>query len=138
MNKLRKRIIAGNWKMNKSVSESKDLASDIKRDLAECGDVDVVLCPPFTSLASVGEILVSWPSWRIALKGSEGSACPRGVTRTRVSRNWEHSGGVCEVDVRCRRAKHQIHRIRTGLLKCAKKWTNCASSWQDTARTTPC
>lgn len=57
MSKFRKRIIAGNWKMNKSVAESKDLASDIKRDLAECGDVDVVLCPPFTSLAAVGEII---------------------------------------------------------------------------------
>jgi len=57
MNKFRKRIIAGNWKMNKSVAESKALASDIKRDLAECGDVDVVLCPPFTSLAVVGEII---------------------------------------------------------------------------------
>ena len=57
MSKFRKRIIAGNWKMNKSVAESIDLASDIKRDLAECGDVDVVLCPPFTSLAAVGEVI---------------------------------------------------------------------------------
>ena len=59
MGKLRKRIIAGNWKMNKSVAESKDLASDIKRELAECRDVDVVLCPPFTSLSIVGEAIES-------------------------------------------------------------------------------
>ncbi len=57
MTKFRKKIIAGNWKMNKSVSESIDLASDIKRDLAECGDVDVVLCPPFTSLSSVANTI---------------------------------------------------------------------------------
>ncbi len=57
MSKFRKRIIAGNWKMNKSVAESIDLAADIKRELAECGDVDVVLCPPFTSLAAVGEVI---------------------------------------------------------------------------------
>jgi triosephosphate isomerase (TIM) len=57
MSKLRKRIIAGNWKMNKSVAEAKDLASDIKRELADCRDVDVVLCPPFTSLPVVGETL---------------------------------------------------------------------------------
>jgi triosephosphate isomerase len=43
--------------MNKSVAESIDLATDIKRDLAECGDVDVVLCPPFTSLVAVGEVI---------------------------------------------------------------------------------
>lgn len=57
MTKFRKKIIAGNWKMNKSVAESIDLATDIKRDLAECGEVDVVLCPPFTSLAAVGEVI---------------------------------------------------------------------------------
>ena len=57
MSKLRKRIIAGNWKMNKLVSESKILASDIKRELADCRDVDVVLCPPFTSLSAVGEVI---------------------------------------------------------------------------------
>ena len=57
MSKLRKRIIAGNWKMNKSVAESKDLAADIKRELSECRDVDVVLCPPFTSLESVGTVI---------------------------------------------------------------------------------
>ncbi len=59
MGKFRKRIIAGNWKMNKSVAESKDLASDIRRELAECRDVDVVLCPPYTSLAAVGEVIES-------------------------------------------------------------------------------
>jgi triosephosphate isomerase len=57
MSKFRKRIIAGNWKMNKSVAESIDLAADIKRDLAECGEVDVVLCPPFISLVAVGEVI---------------------------------------------------------------------------------
>jgi len=55
--KQRKRIIAGNWKMNKTVSESEMLATDIKRDLAECSDVDVVLCPPFTSLSVVADVV---------------------------------------------------------------------------------
>lgn len=57
MSKFRKRIIAGNWKMNKSVEESRDLAEDIQRELAECSEVDVVLCPPFTSLATVGKVI---------------------------------------------------------------------------------
>ncbi len=55
--KQRKRIIAGNWKMNKGVSESQALAEDIKRDLAECSEVEVVLCPPFTSLSVVADTL---------------------------------------------------------------------------------
>jgi triosephosphate isomerase len=53
--KQRKRIIAGNWKMNKGVGESQTLAADIKRDLAECSEVEVVLCPPFTSLQAVAD-----------------------------------------------------------------------------------
>jgi len=55
--KLRKKIIAGNWKMNKSVAEAGDLASDIKEELADCREVDVVLCPPFTALKTVGDII---------------------------------------------------------------------------------
>ena len=57
MSKYRKRIIAGNWKMNKSVTEAQDLAAGIKLDLAECQDADVVLCPPFIALNAVGEVI---------------------------------------------------------------------------------
>jgi len=55
MNKFRKKIVAGNWKMNKSVSESERLAEDIRLELSDCRDVDVVLCPPATSLKVVGD-----------------------------------------------------------------------------------
>jgi triosephosphate isomerase len=55
--KQRKRIIAGNWKMNKTASESQTLAGEIKRELAECSDVEVVLCPPFTSLSIVADVV---------------------------------------------------------------------------------
>jgi len=57
VSKLRKKIVAGNWKMNKAVAEAEDLAAGVKRDLAECRDVDVILCPPFTSLKVVGDII---------------------------------------------------------------------------------
>jgi len=55
--KSRKPIVAGNWKMNKNVAEAIDLAGDIKRDLADCKDVDVVLCPPFTAVKAVGDVI---------------------------------------------------------------------------------
>ena len=57
MKKHRKKIIAGNWKMNKSLAEAQDLASGVVRDLAECSEVDVVLCPPFTALKTVGDAI---------------------------------------------------------------------------------
>ncbi|MDD4871046.1 MAG: triose-phosphate isomerase [Kiritimatiellae bacterium] len=56
--KLRKKIIAGNWKMNKSVAEAVDLASDIKTELTDWREADVVLCPPFTALKIVGDTII--------------------------------------------------------------------------------
>ncbi len=54
---MRKPIIAGNWKMNKTVAEARDLVGQILRELGDFQGVDVVLCPPFTALASVSEAL---------------------------------------------------------------------------------
>lgn len=54
---MRKPIVAGNWKMNKTVAEARDLANAIKRELADCKDVDIVLCPPYTALQAVSDVI---------------------------------------------------------------------------------
>jgi triosephosphate isomerase len=58
MNKERKLIIAGNWKMNKTVAEALALVSDLKIELANVKEVDIVVCPPFTALESVSKSIV--------------------------------------------------------------------------------
>ncbi len=58
MNKERKLIIAGNWKMNKTVAEALTLVGDLKRDLAGVKEVDVIVCPPFTALESVSKMII--------------------------------------------------------------------------------
>jgi triosephosphate isomerase len=58
MNKARKLIIAGNWKMNKTVAEALALVSDLKIELANVREVDVVVCPPFTALESVSKAIL--------------------------------------------------------------------------------
>src|SRR5256714_12836083 len=58
MNKARKLIIAGNWKMNKTVAEALDLVKDLKRELASIKEIDVVVCPPFTSLPDVSKAIL--------------------------------------------------------------------------------
>ncbi len=58
MNKERRLIIAGNWKMNKTVAEALDLVNGLKRELANVKEVDVVICPPFTALAEVSKAIV--------------------------------------------------------------------------------
>ena len=55
MNKERKLIIAGNWKMNKTVAEALNLVRDLKLETANLKDVDIVVCPPFTALADVSK-----------------------------------------------------------------------------------
>jgi triosephosphate isomerase len=54
---MRKKIIAGNWKMNKTVAEAEALAIAIKRELDSEAKVDVVLCPPFTAINKVSEVI---------------------------------------------------------------------------------
>jgi triosephosphate isomerase len=55
---MRKKLIAGNWKMNKSLSEAKVLMNEIKSAVSKevAGKVDVVVCPPFISLSAAAEI----------------------------------------------------------------------------------
>lgn len=55
----RKPIIAGNWKLNNTISEAKSLAEDIKVKLmdAPASMPEVVIAPVFTALSAVGEIL---------------------------------------------------------------------------------
>ena len=55
--KLRKNIIAGNWKMNKTIADAQELAAGLKLELAECREVDVVLCPSFTALKAVSDVI---------------------------------------------------------------------------------
>src|SRR5438309_9331555 len=58
MDKERKLIIAGNWKMNKTVAEALDLVSDLKIELANIKEVDIVVCPPFTALGGVSKAIL--------------------------------------------------------------------------------
>ncbi len=56
---MRKTIIAGNWKMYKTVDEAIELANGLKRDLFKIApeDIDIVICPPFTALTETGEVI---------------------------------------------------------------------------------
>ncbi len=57
----RRRIIAGNWKMNMRRSSADALASGIAGVVGENPSVDVVLCPPSVYLGSVGEAVAGTP-----------------------------------------------------------------------------
>jgi len=54
---MRLPMIAGNWKMNTTVSEAVELANKMRPRLDEIDKVDKVICPPFVSLAAVKELI---------------------------------------------------------------------------------
>lgn len=54
---MRKPIVAGNWKMNKGADDALALAAAVKQDLGSYAGAEVVLCPPFTALQSVGALI---------------------------------------------------------------------------------
>ncbi|MDH5185731.1 MAG: triose-phosphate isomerase [candidate division WOR-3 bacterium] len=54
---MRKHLITGNWKMYKTPKQARELAQQLKTDLAEVKDVDIAICPPFTALPVVAEAI---------------------------------------------------------------------------------
>ena len=54
---MRRAVIAGNWKLHKTLQESKELAGGLKNELAEIDDIDIVVAPVFTSLSVVNEVV---------------------------------------------------------------------------------
>jgi triosephosphate isomerase len=54
---MSKIIIAGNWKMYKTISEAIELANGLKRDLYNIQNLETVICPPYTCLDQVSELI---------------------------------------------------------------------------------
>ena len=54
---MRVPMIAGNWKMNTTLSEAVELVSEMRQELDGIKGVERVICPPFISLAAVGDLI---------------------------------------------------------------------------------
>jgi triosephosphate isomerase len=54
---MRTPFIAGNWKMNTTVAQASALVAEMREGLDRVEGVEKVLCPPFISLATIGELL---------------------------------------------------------------------------------
>jgi triosephosphate isomerase len=54
---MRKALIAGNWKMYKTINEAVQLAGGLKRALLDEEAVEIVVCPPFTVLSNVYDVI---------------------------------------------------------------------------------
>ena len=53
----RRPLVAGNWKMHRTASDTQVLIEDIVKRVDRVANIDLVVCPPFTSLAAAHETL---------------------------------------------------------------------------------
>ncbi len=53
----RRKLVAGNWKMNTTLAEAKALAEALVKSTGTESRADIAVCPPFTWLVAVGEIV---------------------------------------------------------------------------------
>ncbi len=54
---MRKPLIAGNWKMNKTIGEAVKLCEDLRLLVKDVNNKDILVCPPFTSLYPVSKVV---------------------------------------------------------------------------------
>jgi len=78
----RRRLIAGNWKMNKSPAETAAFLDAFLPRLPEAPDVEVLLIPPYTSLECAGQRLSGSP---VVLAGQDLHFAPAGAYTGAIS-----------------------------------------------------
>ena len=89
---MRTPLIAANWKMHMTIAQGLRLVEEIKAALDQLAGVEVVICPPATALAAVGQALAGTP-W--VLGGQTMHWEPQGAYTGEVS-------AAMLVDVGCR------------------------------------
>ncbi len=92
---FRKKVIAGNWKMNKTATEAVTLTKDIIAEVGRETSVDIVLCPPFTALAAVAHVL-------------EGQSVKLGGQNVHPEKNGAYTGEVSAEMLRTLYVTHVI------------------------------
>ncbi len=92
---IRKKLIAGNWKMNKTSAEAVELVRELTGVIGKEHTVDVVVCPPFTALESVARAL-------------EGSAIKLGAQNMHPEKSGAFTGEISAEMLRGHFATHVI------------------------------
>ena len=95
MANIRKKLIAGNWKMNKTAADGAALTQDILAQVGRETAVDIVVCPPFTALESVGRAL-------------EGSAVKLGAQNMNPEKSGAFTGEISAEMLRTLYVSHVI------------------------------
>ena len=92
---MRKPVIAGNWKMYKTIAEAVDFIEKIKPVAAQADHCEVVVAPPFTALAA-------------AAQAAKGSKVAVGAQDLHWDKEGAHTGDISTVMLRDAGATHVI------------------------------
>jgi len=89
---MRKNIVAGNWKMNKSLKEGVQLAKDVNAAVEDTGalNCDVVIAPPFLHLTEVSKVV----SNKVSVSAQNCAAEALGAYTGEVSAAMLQSAGI--------------------------------------------
>ena len=86
----RRPVMAANWKMNKTLEETRTFLEGFLKQLPSAPSCDVVICPPFTSLAPTGETL---KGSKVSLGAQNMSDKPSGAYTGEISSAMLKSAG---------------------------------------------
>lgn len=115
---MRKKIVAGNWKMNLTIAEGKALAESIINESAEAGDNNlIVLCVPFTHISAVAEVLNASDSNKIKLGAQNCNDHLHGAYTGEISVPMLKEAGVSHVIIG-HSERRQFFNESNELLKC--------------------
>lgn len=87
---MRKKIVAGNWKMNKSLQEGITLAAEVEKLVNELpGGVEVIVAPPFLHLTEVKKVVK-----KVQVSAQNCASEPSGAYTGEVSASMLKSAGI--------------------------------------------
>lgn len=93
---MRRKLVAGNWKMNKTIPEARTLAREVAEGAARAGllSVDALLAPPYPALHAVAEAVAGSG---VGVAGQNCSHHPEGARTGEVSVSMLRDAGATHV-----------------------------------------
>jgi triosephosphate isomerase (TIM) len=112
---MRKKIVAGNWKMNKTLEEGKTLVEGIQQQLKneKVADAEIIVAPPFIHLATIAGMLGK----DIGLAAQNCASEPSGAFTGEVSAEMIRSAGAGYVIIGHSERRHYFGESGTVLKK---------------------
>ncbi len=130
---MRKPIIAGNWKMNNTIAETKALVTELI-PLVKDAKADVVICTPYTDLATAVEMT---KGTNIHVGAENVHWAEKGAFTGEVSANTSSSDTANAVSISARLIRPSTHALRRHFPRGLNPLSASANFWKSAKRAKP-